>query len=117
MNSIRSSSEIPIANLTSPSQIPNYNFKSPIAIGVMASGEGSNFEAISNSIKNNILQAEIKLLIVNNENCKARKRADRLGIPCIFISHTQFSNREEVIMSRLGRGQAESSSPLPSSTK
>lgn len=71
-------------------------FKPLLRIGVMASGNGTNFEALVTSIQQNKLKAEIPLLIVNNPDCEARKRAIRLGIPCKVINHKDYTSREEL---------------------
>ena len=45
-------------------------------IGVMCSGEGTNFENIVHSCPDH----EVVLMVYNKKKCKAKKRADRLGI-------------------------------------
>ena len=47
----------------------------------MASGNGSNFEALATAIEAGTLHAELVLLIVNNPGCGAVARAERLQIP------------------------------------
>ena len=49
----------------------------------MASGNGSNFEALVKAAQKSELDAHISTLVVNNPNCEARHRAKRLGIPCV----------------------------------
>ena len=66
----------------------------PLRIGVMASGNGSNFEAIVQAINTGRLGAEIPLLVVNNENCGAHQRADRFGIHLEVLDHRSYPNRE-----------------------
>ena len=36
------------------------------------------------------------MLVVNNPNCEARRRAQRLGVPCVIHDHREFSSREEL---------------------
>jgi phosphoribosylglycinamide formyltransferase-1 len=60
----------------------------------MASGNGSNFEGIQKSISSNALDADIQLLVVNNQGCGAEQRAHRLNIPCQVLDHRQFETRE-----------------------
>jgi phosphoribosylglycinamide formyltransferase-1 len=60
----------------------------------MASGNGSNFEAIVQSINTGRLGAEIPLLVVNNKNCGAHRRADRFGIHLEVVDHRSYPNRE-----------------------
>ena len=46
-------------------------------IGVMCSGNGSNFESIVERCPHH----QVVLMIYNRKDCGAKKRADRLGIP------------------------------------
>lgn len=66
----------------------------PIALGVLASGNGSNFEALAQASAAGQLQAEIQLLIYNNPEAYVRQRAERLGIPALLLDHRQFASRE-----------------------
>jgi phosphoribosylglycinamide formyltransferase-1 len=66
----------------------------PLRIGVMASGNGSNFEAIVQAINTGRLGAEIPLLVVNNKYCGAHQRADRFGIHLEVVDHRSYPNRE-----------------------
>ena len=49
-------------------------------LGVMCSGNGSNFENIVHSCPNH----EVVLMVYNKKKCKARKRADLLDIPSVY---------------------------------
>ena len=51
-------------------------------IGVMCSGEGTNFENIVHSCPHH----DIVLMVYNKKKCGAKKRADRLGINSIRIA-------------------------------
>lgn len=61
----------------------------------MASGEGSNFEALVDSTRGQppALHADVALLVVNNPGCGAQHRAERLGIPCQLIDHRRQPSR------------------------
>ena len=59
-------------------------------IGVMCSGNGTNFENIVRTCNKD----EVVLMIHNKEKCGAAKRADKLGIPHCYISH---KNEEQMI--------------------
>ena len=50
-------------------------------IGVMCSGNGTNFENIVNSCP----QIEVVLMVHNIKDCGAVERAERLGIPSCYI--------------------------------
>lgn len=65
-------------------------------LAVMASGAGSNFEALVEATRSGLLQASVALLVVNHAHCGARERAERLGVPCSWIDHRAFGSREEL---------------------
>ncbi len=62
----------------------------------MASGTGSNFEALVAACRRRTLQAEVVLLVVNNPGCGAQERAARLGVPCQLINHRDHPSRESL---------------------
>ena len=66
---------------------------SPLRLGVMASGNGTNFEALVTAISEGELCAEIPLLVVNNPGCGAQQRAERLGVPCTVLDHRILRDR------------------------
>ncbi len=51
-------------------------------LGVMCSGEGTNFENIVHSCPKH----QVVLMVYNKKNCGASKRADRLNIPSVRIA-------------------------------
>ncbi len=65
-----------------------------LRIGAIASGGGTNLQAIIDRCADNSLQAEIVLVISNNPGAGALERADRAGIPTLCIDHRQHSERE-----------------------
>ena len=58
-------------------------------IGIMCSGNGTNFENIVRTCKDD----EVVVMIHNKKKCGAAKRADKLGIP-----HTQISSKQEDVI-------------------
>ena len=74
----------------------NQSEQTPLRIGVMASGNGSNFEALAQAIDAGTLAAEIRMLVVNNPGCGAQQRAQRLGIPCTVLDHRVLRERERL---------------------
>ena len=84
-------------SLVSP-DIPTNPQKSskPIKLGIMASGNGSNFEAVAQAIENGKLNAEIKVLIYNNPDAYAAVRADKWKINKVLINHRDYKQREEL---------------------
>jgi phosphoribosylglycinamide formyltransferase-1 len=67
--------------------------RSPLRLGVMASGSGSNLEAIAHAIAHGKLNAQIQVLVYNNPNAKVVERADRLKIPHVLLDHRSFADR------------------------
>jgi phosphoribosylglycinamide formyltransferase-1 len=65
-----------------------------LAIGVLASGRGSNFQAIIDSIESGFLSAEIRVLITDNPAAFAIERAKRRGIEYLVMEPRQFSTRD-----------------------
>jgi len=68
----------------------------PLRLGVMASGSGSNFEALVQACRGGNLHAEVALLVVNNAGCGAQQRAERLGIPWQVHDHRTQPSRERL---------------------
>ena len=82
-------------SLISPLDQESPIFEPKIRLGVLASGNGSNFEYIIKSIQNNQLNAEISILIVNNPDCLAIKKAIKYKIPYVIINHRDCQTRLE----------------------
>ncbi len=84
-------------SLLSP-DIPTHSQVSskPLKLGIMASGSGSNFEAVAQAIQNGQLNAEIQVLIYNNPDAYAAVRADKWNIKAVLINHRDYKHREEL---------------------
>lgn len=67
----------------------------PKRLAVLASGGGTNLQAIIDAIQENRLDAEICLVAGNRPGAGAFTRAEAAGIPTCLIDHTTFSNRED----------------------
>lgn len=72
----------------------------------MASGNGSNFEALVHSCRSGLPRASVSLLVVNNRDCGARERAGRLGVPCRWIDHRHHASREDLDRALIGAFRA-----------
>ncbi|MBD1898169.1 phosphoribosylglycinamide formyltransferase [Coleofasciculus sp. FACHB-129] len=84
-----------IPSLISPTVPPNLlSARSPLKLGVMASGNGSNFEAVAEAIAQQQLNAQIQVLIYNNPGAKAAARAEKCGVPAVLLNHRDFNSRE-----------------------
>ncbi|GAB1539789.1 phosphoribosylglycinamide formyltransferase [Scytonema sp. NUACC21] len=62
----------------------------------MASGNGSNFEAIAQAIEDGRLSAQIQVLIYNNPDAYAAVRAAKRGVPAVLLNHRDCKSREEL---------------------
>ncbi len=65
-----------------------------LRIGVLASGRGSNFQAIIDEIEAGSLPAKIEILIVDNPEAYAIKRAEKHKIPYLYINPEDFPTKE-----------------------
>ncbi len=63
-------------------------------IAVLASGRGTNFEAIAKGIKEGKIEAELVVLIVDRKGIGAIERAKRLGVNWVFVDPYSFPSRE-----------------------
>jgi phosphoribosylglycinamide formyltransferase-1 len=68
--------------------------QSIIVLGVLASGSGSNLEAIAKAIANGQLQAKIAVMIYNEPDAFAKQRAEKFGIPAILVNHRDYKSRK-----------------------
>ena len=66
----------------------------PLQLGVMASGSGTNFEAVAKAIAEGQLKAQIKVLIYNNPDSQAKLKAEKYNIPAVLINHRDYPSRE-----------------------
>lgn len=66
----------------------------PLSLGIMASGNGSNFVAIADAIAHRKLNAAIKVVIYNRPQAQVREKAEQFGIPAILCHHRDFPTRE-----------------------
>ncbi len=80
----------------SPMEPPPGSGTSALRLGVMASGEGSNFEALVAACRCGELVAEVALLVVNEPGCAAIDRAERLGVPHRLLDHRLRNSRQQL---------------------
>jgi len=66
-----------------------------ISIGVLVSGNGSNLQAIIDSIESGVIRADIVCVISNNPDAFALVRASRHNIPVIIHENKGFACRRE----------------------
>ena len=84
------------AIISPPCTIEQLKLDRTIKLAVMASGSGSNFEAIAKAINQGELNAKIEVLIYNNPQAKVKQRAEKYGIPAVLLNHRHFNSREKL---------------------
>lgn len=68
--------------------------KEPLKLGVLASGSGTNFEAVMQAIADGKLNAKVHVLIYNKSKAKAVDRARCWNVPAVLLKHRDYPNRE-----------------------
>jgi phosphoribosylglycinamide formyltransferase-1 len=84
--------------------------ESRMRIGVLASGRGSNLQAIIDAIEKGTLEATLAVVISNKAEAPALERARRHGIPAVFLDPKPTADREaydRVILEQLRRYDVE----------
>jgi len=66
-----------------------------INIGVLASGRGTNLQAIIEAIEEGKIEGEIKVVISDNRDAFALKRAKQNNIETEHVNFKSFKNRED----------------------
>lgn len=64
-------------------------------VGVLASGSGSNFQALADALNVEGSQARVEVLICNVPGAPVLERAAKAGIEALLIDHRTASNREQ----------------------
>ena len=64
-------------------------------IAVLASGSGSNLQAIIDNVQCNFLPVEIAMVLSNKADSYALERAKKAGIKTATLSHKDFGSRED----------------------
>ena len=66
-----------------------------INIGVLASGRGTNLQAIIEAIKEGKIEGRISIVISDNRDAFALKRAEQYNIDTRYVNFKEFKNRED----------------------
>ena len=64
-------------------------------IAVLASGNGTNFEAIAKAVKEGAIKASCALLITDKKDSYVRTRAKNAGVKDVFVDPKEFAKRED----------------------
>ena len=76
-------------------------------IGVLASHNGSGFEALYQGIQQNIFDAKLVVVISNNSNAKALQKASLYGIDSFVINQSLYENPDQSIYELLRKYQCD----------
>jgi phosphoribosylglycinamide formyltransferase-1 len=63
-------------------------------LGVMASGSGTNFDAIATAVDEGLLGADVACLVCNCPGAGAFDVADRHGVAAELVDHREFKSRK-----------------------
>jgi phosphoribosylglycinamide formyltransferase-1 len=66
-----------------------------ITLGVLASGRGSNLQAMLDAIAEGRLAAKVAIVVSDRSDAQAPERARAAGIPAVTVSPRAFPTREE----------------------
>ena len=66
-----------------------------LRIGVLASGRGSNLQAIVDAVASGAVQAVIAVVISNKQEAQALERARRRGIADVFLDPKPFASQPD----------------------
>jgi phosphoribosylglycinamide formyltransferase-1 len=66
----------------------------PLAVGVLASGSGSNLQALLDAAAEGRLAARIAVVVVNVPGARALDRARAAGVPAVLVPHRDYASRE-----------------------
>lgn len=76
----------PLPCYTSSSLVFEHHFTVMLRIGILASHQGTNFQAILNACEQGRVQANVALLICNNSDAPVMARARKSGVPAVHLS-------------------------------
>lgn len=65
-----------------------------LRIGVLASGNGTNFQTLVDRAQSGDLPVDIALVVYNNPDAPVALRAARAGVPAVLLDHRRFASRE-----------------------
>lgn len=65
----------------------------PLVLGVLASGTGTNLQAVLDAIAARRLDARVAVVVCNVPGAGALERARAAGVPAVVVEHTQHAER------------------------
>ena len=70
-------------------------------LAVFVSGSGTNLQAIIDAVAGGKLSADIKLILSSRQDAFALQRAEKHGIPAVYLSSKEFDSREKFVRAML----------------
>ena len=64
-----------------------------LRLAILASGNGSNAQAMFDAVERGALDADIRLVLSNRPGARVLERAAARSLPCRCLDHTQFPDR------------------------
>jgi phosphoribosylglycinamide formyltransferase-1 len=86
----------PLDSISRDLSSQNLQSTNSLKLGIMASGNGSNFEVVAQAIEEGKLNAKIQVLIYNKPSAKAAVRAANRGVEAILLNHRDYKTREDL---------------------
>jgi phosphoribosylglycinamide formyltransferase-1 len=65
-----------------------------IRIGVLASGSGSNLQAIMDACAGGLIEGTVAVVVCNVEGAYALERARRMDVPSVVVPHERYPDRD-----------------------
>ena len=66
----------------------------PLKIAILASGSGTNAQAMIDKSADGILDVDIRMILSNRPGAGVLERARKAGLPHLALDHTLFPDRE-----------------------
>ena len=66
----------------------------PLKIAILASGSGTNAQAMLDKAAAGVLDVDIRLILSNRPGAGVLERARKAGVACVVLDHTEYSTRE-----------------------
>lgn len=66
----------------------------PLKIAILASGSGTNAQAMLHKAAAGVLDVDIRLIVSNRPGAGVLERARKAGVPCVVLDHTEYPSRE-----------------------
>jgi len=82
----------------------------PLRIGVLASGRGSNLQAIIDAIETGKLDCRLAVVVSDRSDCQALERARKHGTEAVFMAPKGYPNRDafdQAVLAILAEHQVE----------